>query len=693
MLRNKLWYKAFLLIFLIVAIGSLSIALYTIPLTRQTTYDMAEQHSVALLDRVYDLVVAKYQEIESYRLSAQEDKKEQMRNIVSVVGGYLSQRYEDVRQGRASMAAAQNDVLETLRKCRYGNNDYIWVSDLNSVLISHPDPKLHKADFSKILDVYGNPVVPPMVEIAKKQGEGFHSYWWNRLGRSTASQKLTFVRLFKPWNWVYGTGVYLDDIEEEVGRRKLQLVQELRDMLKSITIADSGYMYIFDSKLKVLIHPNKQLEGHDFGQIMNHQTGHPLAVDLVEVADRNIPLSYKWDRADDPGHFSYDKLSWVRFHPEFGWYICSSVYTDELYQNARKLTTRIAWISFAVFILSLGLGSLFLKRVLRPITRLSKVALEVRGGNLAVRSGVTGTDEVGILAREFDGMLEKIEDNVRTLDAKVQEKTRELQENYRKLEDANRQILDGIEYGRTIQRAILPLDRPSAVKDHFVIWRPKDIIGGDIFWLAERANGLYLAVIDCTGHGVPGAIMTMIANMAINRVISRLDRATPAQVLKELNRVVRVTLHQHLADSRSNDGMDIGLVLVETGKGTLTFAGAGLELFVTGAGGNREIKGDRQSIGYRTSDPDFEYTNHVVPLAEGMNFYLTTDGLIGQPGGPKTIPFGWQRCYDVLQQNSDKRFAEQKAALLAAFNAYKGNEEQRDDVTVVGFTLSLRREA
>jgi signal transduction histidine kinase len=693
MLNSKLWLKAFLLIFLIVAICTLSIALYTIPLTRQTTYDMAEEQAVALLDRVYDLVVAKYQEIDSYRLSALEYKKQQLRNIVSVVGGYLQKRHEDVRRGRAGKEAVQQEVLETLRTFLYDDKDYVWVSDMNSVLISHPDPKLHKADFSKVRDVYGNLIVPPLVEMVKKQGEGFYSYWWNRLGRTTHSQKLSYGRLFAPWNWLYATGLYLDDIQEEVDRRKEALVQELRNLLKGVTIAETGYLYIFDTRLKVLIHPNKQMEGHDFAKVVNHRTGHLLTEDLIAVADRNTALPYKWDRPDDPGHYDYEKLSWVRFHPAFGWYICSSVYTDELYKNARSLTAHIGWISLAVFLLSLGLANLFLKRILKPITHLSRVALEVRGGNLAVRSGVSGTDEVGILAREFDGMLDKVEENVRTLDAKVQEKTRELQENYRKLEDANRQILDGIEYGRTIQRAILPLDRPSAVRDHFVIWRPKDIIGGDIFWLAERPNGLYLAVIDCTGHGVPGAIMTMIANMALHRVISRLNSAPPGQVLKELNRVVRVTLHQHLADSRSNDGMDIGLVLIETGKGTLTFAGAGIDLFVTGPDGGREIKADRQSIGYRTSDPDHEYPDHVLPLAEGMGFYLTTDGLIGQPGGPKRIPFGWQRCYEVLRQNCGKPFAEQKAGLLAAFNAYKGDEEQRDDITVLGFTLSLRRDA
>jgi serine phosphatase RsbU (regulator of sigma subunit) len=126
---------------------------------------------------------------------------------------------------------------------------------------------------------------------------------------------------------------------------------------------------------------------------------------------------------------------------------------------------------------------------------------------------------------------------------------------------------------------------------------------------------------------------------------------------------------------------------VDPDRGELVFAGAHIPLLLADTGGLREIRGDRQSIGYRSSDPDYPYTNHCVPLAPGLACYMATDGLIGQAGGDKGLPFGRTRLASFLSSRNGRSMAEHKEELLRLFRQWRGAEEQRDDVTVVGFTF------
>ncbi|SDU22505.1 cache domain-containing protein [Desulfobacula phenolica] len=689
MIQSRLWFKATLLILVIILISSMSIALYTIPLTREITYKMAENHATALLDHVYNLVEIKHKEIKSYKNFALTARKRQMKDITSAAGYIIKNQYSAAKAGEISEPEAKQRAIKQMKSIRYGNKDYMWISDFNSVLISHPDPKLHNADFSKITDVYGHLIVPPMVDIARKNGEGFTSYWWNRLEKNSPSEKLTYSTLFPPWNWVYGTGVYMDDILQEIDRQKKKLVNDLREVMQEVTIGKSGYMYIFDSDMHLIIHPNEKLTTAKLNELCNPRTGRPILKELMEKADiEGVYLEYPWDHPEDPGNYAYEKISWVRYNSYFKWYIASSVYTDELYSQSRFLTSRIVFITIIILLFSLFIGSYCLKKFINPIEKLSKTVLKIQGGDLKIRSGIVSNDEIGILAREFDAMVEKLDNHVEVLDQKVKEKTRELAENYKELEYANSQVMESIRYARTIQKAILPQpdSKPKEISDIFILWRPKDIIGGDIFWLKRNRNGFVFAIIDCTGHGVPGAIMTMIASMAIHHVVQELGPASPGAILKELNRIIQFSLGQHSKDAKSDDGLDIALCYVDTATDILTFAGANISLFVQEETGIQQIKGDKQSIGYKSSNIKFDFKEHKIKLNRGKQLYMTTDGLIGQAGGTHGLPFGRRRFLKFISEHHQSGFSDQKKALEKILTQYQGNEEQRDDITVIGLT-------
>jgi serine phosphatase RsbU (regulator of sigma subunit) len=181
--------------------------------------------------------------------------------------------------------------------------------------------------------------------------------------------------------------------------------------------------------------------------------------------------------------------------------------------------------------------------------------------------------------------------------------------------------------------------------------------------------------------------MTAIANTTLHRSVHDIGIADPARIFTELNRLMKAALNQHSSSSKSDDGLDIGLCFVDHKRENLIFAGAGARLYYTAEGAVHQIKGDKQSIGYKSSSADYRYTNHTITLDSPMNFYMLTDGLTHQTGGKRGFPFGRRRFIRFLGDNIGKPLEVQRALLEQCFVEYRGNEPQLDDVTVLGFAV------
>jgi serine phosphatase RsbU (regulator of sigma subunit) len=284
--------------------------------------------------------------------------------------------------------------------------------------------------------------------------------------------------------------------------------------------------------------------------------------------------------------------------------------------------------------------------------------------------------------------LEQKRELAELLENTVKERTSELK-------DALEEITDSLNYARLIQRTLLPNseDLKRAMPNSFFIWMPRDIVGGDIFFFDAFAGGFVIAVIDCTGHGVPGAFMTMIAFSALKRIIADEKCNDPAEILKRLNRIVKTSLQQDTEYALTDDGLDAAICVVKMNPGysvsfELTFAGSRVPLFYTQKNEIRVIKGDRQSIGYKRSDLNFEYVNHSIAIQKGMNFYMATDGFTDQlasDASGKISRFGKRRFTELLRKNSHLPFEEQEERILSNFRAHQGEMDRQDDVTVAGF--------
>ena len=255
------------------------------------------------------------------------------------------------------------------------------------------------------------------------------------------------------------------------------------------------------------------------------------------------------------------------------------------------------------------------------------------------------------------------------------------------VEAVNKMIMESIQYAKIIQSSLLPnMDQvKTSLPKSFFRWMPRNIVGGDMLYAESAADGFIVAVIDCTGHGVPGAFMTMIASTNLKRIIREETCHNPAEILKRLNFSVKTSLQQDTEHAQSDDGLDAAICLVKPHEQRLTFAGAKLPLYYIHHDKLTVIKGDKHSLGYKKSDLNFTFTNHTVNIEEGMCCYLSTDGFLDQLGGPKRFPFGNKRFKKWLLENHHKTFDEQSERLLQAFNEYQGENDRQDDVTVIGF--------
>ncbi len=287
-----------------------------------------------------------------------------------------------------------------------------------------------------------------------------------------------------------------------------------------------------------------------------------------------------------------------------------------------------------------------------------------------------------ILTETLKQQKQQIEEMNRGLEEKIQERTHEL-------EERNKNILDSIRYAKIIQSSILPKPEilSSYLKEHFEIWKPRDIVGGDFYWFEPLEDGFLLAVIDCTGHGVPGALMTMSVTTVLRQVVSYVNKDDPSLILAESNKILRKLLNQQSRDSNSNDGFDIGLCLYKASEKTLFYAGAHIPLIILSNGMCHRIKGNRQGIGYPRSKEDYEYVNHSISLNSGDTFYLTSDGIVDQFGGEHGYSLGWKRFHIILEKMEGIPLDGQKEYILQELKNYQNEYPQIDDITLLGFKI------
>lgn len=268
----------------------------------------------------------------------------------------------------------------------------------------------------------------------------------------------------------------------------------------------------------------------------------------------------------------------------------------------------------------------------------------------------------------------------RDLEGKVRDRTAEL-------EERNRQFLHSVEYAAVLQRSLLPRDWGSSVVGKMTLWAPKDIVGGDLYWFRECAEGALLAVVDCTGHGVPGALITVLVHSALDEAWATTSPGDLESLLIKANQQFRRVLGQDKPGSESNDGFDIGALWWPKGAGDLRFAGARIPLIQVHGTSVTWYHGSRKGLGYPETPDRPSLEVQTVPRLPGARYYLTSDGFPGQVGGAKGISLGRDRFASLLVRTAGVPLEEQAATLRDAFDDYRDTRPQSDDLTVIGVEI------
>ncbi len=299
-----------------------------------------------------------------------------------------------------------------------------------------------------------------------------------------------------------------------------------------------------------------------------------------------------------------------------------------------------------------------------------------------------------ILARQQNEILEKNEELMQQQEEilaqrdEIEEKNVILENSKKIIAAKNERIISSIEYAQTIQQAILPKEEQlnELFKDQFVILLPKDIVSGDFFWISSVQNLVFAAVIDCTGHGVPGSFMSLIGNTILNQIVNEWHTHDPSLILEYLHQKIRKVLQQDESHSKSHASMDVCLVKINRSTSRVTFAGANRPLIIIQDGKLERIPGDRKSVGGYQRESKRYYTNHEINLSNNSCLYLATDGFIDQMNSEKR-KFGQKQFSDLLVENCNKPMSIQKEIILNTLNAYKGEGEQIDDICILGLKV------
>lgn len=419
----------------VVFLTALAISFFAQRGIEQTISSATEHHARDLMNTVLLNVEMEYESLLFHKTRTLARRKSELKNIITLAFAYIDEYHQKLADGLLSEQAAQQAAINAIRKLRYDDGvGYIWINDLGTPIprmIMHPthpeldgeilnDPAFNSEQGT------GKNLFVASVDACVSNGEGYIDYHWPKPtneGLTAQQPKISYVRLFKEWGWVLGTGVYIDDIEEETQIRLNAIIDELNRTFSRVHVAETGYMAVFDGNKQMLIHPT--LAGTRFVGHINPDSGNTLADDLIKAAKQpEIPFDYTWDRPEHKGEFRFAKRAYISYFEPLDWYIISTMYIDEIEQPIKTLRTRTIHLSIFSLVAGLILAVILSRSLSNPLRRLTQAAERIEQTGLAeARIPVSGTSET----KELGLVLNKMVWAIRQVEEELRDKNRELE--------------------------------------------------------------------------------------------------------------------------------------------------------------------------------------------------------------------------------------------------------------------------
>ncbi|WP_339666673.1 biofilm regulation protein phosphatase SiaA [uncultured Pseudomonas sp.] len=450
---------------------------------------------------------------------------------------------------------------------------------------------------------------------------------------------------------------------------------------------------IFDADGAIQAHQNSNLIALNSGANADARAGSNLLDMLGSESEKQMVIQAMQAVKANPddvriqpitldGNAQLLALSYI---PELNWFVANAVDLNSAQVIDRTWLTPVLIGLGALLIMLILLFAFAIERLLlSPLRQLRLSAQAIAAGRYDVAMPRTRNDEIGELSDAFDTMAKKVRSHTHELEERVQERTRDLEELNQSMHAARKKIEDSIDYASLIQRSILPSrDLVNELgQHHTVLWRPRDVVGGDFYVFRSDNQQCLFGVVDCAGHGVPGALMTMLAHAALDQAINDCGMADPAAILERTDQIVRNMLSDSAEYKSIATNMDVGLAFVDLSQRRVVFSGAKMALYYSDGRSVEHVAGAKRAlVDKRIGD----YRNTEVALDAERTFYLCTDGFLDQAGGEQGFGFGNSRFAEMLCQHAKLPLQQQSAAFSDTLAAYQGDYPQRDDITMLCF--------
>lgn len=317
---------------------------------------------------------------------------------------------------------------------------------------------------------------------------------------------------------------------------------------------------------------------------------------------------------------------------------------------------------------------------------LDKKELEAKNNTIKIYAALGGILLLlGLVFFIFRGLRQKSRDNTA-----LEQMNSIISDKSKIVEAQHKDITDSIKYAERIQTAILPPDKlwKQILPNSFVYYRPKDILSGDFYWVEETKTHVYIAAADCTGHGVPGALVSIINYNLLNKAVLEKNLVDPAQILNQVNEWLTQALHQSYNAASMRDGMDVSICTINKNTKVMQFAGAFNSGYMVKDGVIIEMPADKKPVGAFIEDDITAFTSKEYQLTGNETIYLFSDGYADQFGGPKGKKFKYKNLQNLILDSQALTFDQQKEKAKDTFLDWKGNYEQTDDVLLIGFRFT-----
>ncbi len=667
LLRDNLTFRSIgpriaLLIALILGGSTLVITLFSTHAVERAMLDSAEDSMGNVHQTISAILESEYRHVERYREQAMAMRREQMLNVTATVETALEQLYALEQAGQDGHAIRQQ-ALEMLRSFRYFNNDYFFTYDREMTAIAHPDRSFEGRNLIDFQDPHGTYVLREIRDIALNQGAGYIDYWWVRLDQDEPAPKLGYVFHFEPWDWIIGSGVYIDDIEAEAERMRGVMRDNLQQLLTDVRFAGDGYFMILNPEAEVQVAPQ------DIHPTQLHSKASPEALIALHQQSRLDAEALSISHLDGWGfHISH-------FAP-LDWYLVSAVSHEALQAPGEAIAWRQLALNGAVLLIGLLLAALFTMRIIARLRSLathaqmfSSTEFRLAESELErLRELSSHRDEAGQLAGAFLGLERELQQYITHLTETTSAKER---------------IESELRIAREIQMGILPKLFPAFPDyrefDIYASIEPAREVGGDLYdFFFVDPHHFCFVIGDVSGKGVPAAFFMAVTKTLLKAVAER--GLAVGEILSRVN-------DDLASDNDSCMFVTLFCGVLDIRSGMISYASAGHNPPVLLRRGeaatflpspNEPVAGAMEGVAY---------SNHHIQLHPGDTLLLYTDG-VTEAMDPQNCQYEEQRLLDTLNGIEGAIPQTVIDTTMASVNTFANGAEQSDDITMLALQFN-----